>query len=154
MVLFAHRFRYINISSVLVSHLFRSYGRQRWSDMTRTGVWIRFYAVTNAPLSAVISVQQIFSPSSWTTWSIRRTSADNFGNFSSVLYLMLLSQVVQTFFHFGVLKKKLRLLLKSIQWELFFCMFFRPHLTSQESHWVSSMCALLHLKFPLNTPYH
>ena len=50
---------------------------------------------------------------------------------------------------FWSFEKKLRLLLKSIQWELFLCMFFRPHLTSQESHWVSSMCALLHLKYTL-----
>ena len=27
-------------------------------------------------------------------------------------------------------------------------MFFKPHLPSPESHWVGSICALLHLKFP------
>ena len=29
------------------------------------------------------------------------------------------------------------------------CMLFLPHFPSKESHWFSSVCALLHLKFPL-----
>ena len=40
------------------------------------------------------------------------------------------------------------MLIKKIQSLFFwFCIFFLPHLPSQEVHWVSSMCALLHLKF-------
>ena len=36
----------------------------------------------------------------------------------------------------------------ALKYFFWFCMFFWPHIPSQESHWLDSMCAPLHLKFP------